>query len=58
MEFSDKSGTPRSRQDVEAALKAVTERIVKGPIEGFTIHLPVIKDVLEMELHARQGRGE
>jgi len=58
MEFVDKTGSPRPRRDVEAALQAVKERIVKGPPEVFTIHLIVIKDVLEAELRARASRGE
>lgn len=58
METVDKSGTPRPRVDVEAALQAVKERIVKGPHDVFTMHLIVIKDVLEAELHARVQRGE
>jgi len=58
MELIDRSGMPRSRRDIEAALQAVKERIVKGPYDGFTIHLPVIKDVLEAELRAMAGRGE
>lgn len=56
--YEDKSGTPRSRQEIEEALQAVKERIVKGPHDGFTINLPAIKDVLEAELRARAGRGE
>lgn len=56
--FEDRSGTPRSRQDIEAALQAVRERLVKGPYDGFTIHLPVIKDALEAELRMRSVRGE
>lgn len=58
MEMVDKSGTPRPRRDVEAALQAVKERIVKGPHDVLTIHLIVVKDVLEAELHARAQRGE
>lgn len=58
MEMVDKSGTPRSRQDIEAALQAVRERIVKGPHDVFTIHMLTVKDVLETELRMRQGRGE
>lgn len=58
MEMVDKSGTPRPRQDIEAALQAVKERIVKGPHDVFTLHLVVVKDVLETELRAREGRGE
>jgi hypothetical protein len=58
MEFVDKSGTPRSREDIEAALQAVKERIVKGPHDVFTMHLIVIKDVLEKELQMRSARGE
>lgn len=54
----DKSGTPRPRRDLEAALQAVKERLVKGPHDRFILHLPVIKDVLEAELRARAGRGE
>lgn len=54
----DKSGTPRPRADLEAALQAVKERIVKGPHDVFTMHLVVTKDVLEAELRARAGRGE
>jgi len=54
----DKSGTPRPRADVEAALQAVKQRIVKGPFDVFTMHLVVVKDVLEAELRARDGRGE
>lgn len=58
MEIVDKSGTPRLRGEVEAALQAVKERIVKGPHDVFTIHLVVVKDVLEVELRARERRGE
>ena len=58
MEIADKSGTPRPRKDVETALQAVKERLVKGPHDGFTLHLPVLKDVLEAELRMRAGRGE
>jgi hypothetical protein len=58
METIDKSGTPRSKRDVEEALQAVKERIVRGPHEGFLIHLVVVKDVLEEALRARQQRGE
>lgn len=58
MEIVDKSGTPRPRGDVEAALEAVKERIIKGPHDVFTLHLVVIKDVLEAELRMREGRGE
>ena len=59
MEFVDKSGTPpRSREDIEAALQAVKERIVKGPHDVFTMHLIVVKDVLEKELQMRSARGE
>lgn len=58
IDMTDKSGTPRPRQDVEAALQAVKERIVKGPHDAFTIHLVVVKDVLETELRARTQRGE
>lgn len=56
--MTDKSGTPRPRRDVEAALQAVKDRIVKGPHDVFTLHLVVIKDVLETELRARTQRGE
>lgn len=58
VEVTDKSGTPRPRRDVEAALQAVKERLIKGPHDVFTLQLPVIKDVLEAELRARAGRGE
>lgn len=58
MEFVDKTGSPRPRRDVEAALQAVKERIVKGPHDVFTMHLLVVKDVLEAELRARASRGE
>lgn len=58
METVDKSGTPRPRVDIEAALQAVKQRIVKGPHDVFTIHMIVVKDVLEAELRAREGRGE
>jgi hypothetical protein len=58
IDMADKSGTPRPRRDVEAALQAVKERIVKGPHDVLTIHLVVAKDVLETELRAREGRGE
>lgn len=58
MDFVDKTGTPRPTVDIEAALQAVKERIVKGPVEPFTIHLIVIKDVLEKELEIRKVRGE
>lgn len=58
MEITDKSGTPRPRRDVEAALQAIKERLVKGPHDAFTLHLPVIKDVLEVELRMRTSRGE
>jgi hypothetical protein len=57
MEMVDKSGTPRPRQDVEAALQAIKERIVNGPHDVFTMHLIVVKDVLEAELRAREARG-
>lgn len=58
MDAIDKSGTPRSRQEIEEALQAVKERIVRGPIELLSIHLVVVKDVLEEALLARQRRGE
>jgi len=58
VEITDKSGTPRPRRDVEIALQAVKERLVRGPHDAFTLQLPVIKDVLEAELRARAGRGE
>lgn len=58
IDMADKSGTPRPRRDLEAALQAVKERIIKGPHDVFTLHLVVIKDVLETELRAREGRGE
>lgn len=53
----DKNGTPRSREEVEAALQAVKELIETGPA-SFSHHLVVVKDVLETELRMRQGRGE
>jgi len=57
MDFVDKTGVPRPTEDVEAALQAVKERIVKGPHDVFTMHLIVVKDVLEAELRAREARG-
>jgi hypothetical protein len=57
MDFVDKTGTPRPTEDIEAALQAVKERIVKGPHDVFTMHLIVVKDVLEAELRAREARG-
>ena len=58
MDAIDRSGTPRSKQEVQDALQAVKERIVRGPHEPFLIHLVVVKDVLEEALLARQRRGE
>ena len=57
MEFVDKTGTPRPTEDIEAALQAVKERIVKGPPDVFKMHLIVIKAVLEKELEMRKARG-
>ena len=57
MDFVDKTGAPRPTEDVEAALQAIKERIVKGPPDVFTMHLLVAKDVLEKELEMRKLRG-
>jgi len=51
---TESAPSPRSRQDVEAALKAVLAGEVKGPAE----HLKTIQNVLEEAVFSRQRRGE
>lgn len=52
------SGTPRSRADVEAALLAVEERLMRGPVDPFILHLTTIREVLMEALRGRAMRGE
>lgn len=55
MEIKDVSGTPRPDCDIEAALQAVKERIIRGPTEVFVLHLITIKDALEELLSVRRA---
>lgn len=55
---TDLSGTPRSRADVEAALLAVEERLMRGPVDPFILHLTTIREVLMEALRGRAMRGE
>jgi hypothetical protein len=54
IEFNDTSGQPRSRRDIEEALQACKEKLIRGPIEPFQIHLTTIIVVLKEALRVRE----
>lgn len=62
--MKDVSGEPRPTEDIEAALQAVKEKIVREPMKDprMTIHYITIKDALRELLARRQAqepkRGE
>ena len=57
MEIKDLTGTPRRDDEVEAALQAVKEKIVRHPLAdpAMTIHYITIKDALEELLASRRA---
>lgn len=60
MDFEDVTGQPRSREDIEAALKCVLSEMIKNPMamsktgEPLMIHYIVIKDALQELLALRE----
>lgn len=58
-EYHLRLGRLQPSQKIEEALAAVKERVLKGPVEGFVVHLPVIEDALrELLLRRLVERGE
>lgn len=58
MEMMDRSGEPRPDDQVEAALQAVKEKVVREPTKDpvMTIHYITIMDALEELLAIRRAR--
>ena len=53
MAIVDKSGEPRSNQDIGEAIDAIKNRLVKGPIDSVMVFYPTIIDALVELLQRR-----
>jgi len=57
MEMVDKTGEPRSNEDIVEAIDAIKTRLVKGPLDPIMIFYPTIIDSL-IELLERRVRDK
>jgi len=53
MEIVDKTGEPRSNEDIGEAIDAIKNRLVKGPIDPIMVFYPTIIDALVELLQRR-----
>ena len=53
----DKTGEPRSEQEILEAKEAIMKQLIQGPLAPIQIHFPVILDAFD-ELLQRRKSGE
>ena len=53
MEIVDRTGEPRSNEDIVEAIEAIKRELVKGQINPVMVFYPIVLDALVELLHRR-----